>query len=116
MNLFSYSIIVISFVMTILLLACSKSDSNNTNSTNAACDANTSYATSIQPLFTSTCNLSGCHDGLNAAALTNYQVVHDNAAQIKASVSTGRMPKGSTLTAAQKNAIYCWIDNGAKNN
>jgi hypothetical protein len=26
------------------------------------------------------------------------------------------MPKGGTLTTAQKNAIYCWIDNGAKNN
>lgn len=99
-----------------LLIACSKSSSTTTTTTNSSCNANTSYATTISPLFNTSCNLSGCHDGLNAASLNSYQVVHDNAAQIKASISSGRMPKGSTLSNAQKNSIYCWIDNGAKNN
>jgi len=113
-NIFT-SIKIVSVFSVIIFLSCSKSDSNTTT-TNATCDANTSYATTITPLFNSTCNLSGCHDGPTAAALNTYQVVHDNATQIRASISSGRMPKGSTLTAAQKSSIYCWIDNGAKNN
>lgn len=98
------------------VVSCSKSDTTATNTANATCDANTSFNATILPLFNSTCNLSGCHDGPNAAALNNFQVVHDNATQIRASISSGRMPRGGTLTTAQKNSIFCWIDNGAKNN
>ena len=87
-----------------------------TNTANTTCNANTSFSATILPLFNTSCNLSGCHDGPNAAQLNTYQVVHDNATQIRASISSGRMPKGGTLTTAQKNSIYCWIDNGAKNN
>jgi hypothetical protein len=98
-----------------LFISCSKSG-DTTTTANSNCDANTSFSTTILPLFNSSCNLSGCHDGPNAAQLNTYQVVHDNATQIRASISSGRMPKGGTLTNAQKNSIYCWIDNGAKNN
>jgi hypothetical protein len=105
------------FVICIVVMACSKSDTATTNTTTTnACNANTSFNATILPLFNTSCNVSGCHDGPNAAQLNTFQVVHDNAAQIKASVSSGRMPRGSTLTTAQKNAIYCWIDNGAKDN
>ena len=101
----------------LIILSCSKSDSSNaTTTTNTSCNPNTSFSSTILPLFNTSCNLSGCHDGPNAAQLNTYQVIHDNATQIKASISTGRMPKGGTLTTTQKNAIYCWIDNGAKNN
>jgi len=113
-NIFLTTVLFLIFSC-IAFISCTKSDSNTT-ATNATCDANTSYATTITPLFNSTCNLSGCHDGPNAAALNTFQVVHDNATQIRASISSGRMPKGSSLTAAQKSSIYCWIDNGAKNN
>lgn len=96
-------------------ISCSKSDAGNTNTSNS-CNPNTSFSATILPLFNTSCNVSGCHDGPNAAQLNNFQVVHDNAAQIRASISSGRMPKGGSLTTVQKNAIYCWIDNGAKNN
>jgi len=66
----------------------------------------------VHCLFFSFC----CHDENNAAPLNNFQVVHDNASQIRASVSSGRMPRGKTLSVADKTAILCWIDNGAKNN
>lgn len=49
------------------------------------------------------CNLTGCHDP-------------NNAAQIKASVVCGRMPKGRSFNATDKAALICWINNGAKNN
>ena len=109
------TIIVLIVVGNMLLISCSKSG-DNTTTTNSNCDANTSFSATILPLFNSSCNLSGCHDGPNAAQLNTYQVVHDNAAQIRASILSGRMPRGGTLTNAQKNSIYCWIDNGAKNN
>lgn len=99
-----------------LMVACSKNTATNTAMDMSTCNPNTSFSKTILPLFTSTCNTSGCHDGPNAAALDNFQVVHDNASQIRASVSSGRMPRGKTLSVADKTAILCWIDNGAKNN
>jgi hypothetical protein len=111
---FTSIIFSIGFVL-LVVVACSKSTDTSTT-TNTTCDANTSFSNTILPLFNANCNLSGCHDGPNAAALNTFQVVHDNAAQIRASILSGRMPKGGTITTAQKNSIYCWIDNGAKNN
>jgi hypothetical protein len=112
----TYFLILISACICFSVISCSKSDSSTTNTANTTCNANTSFSATILPLFNTSCNLSGCHDGPNAAQLNTFQVVHDNATQIRASISSGRMPKGGTLTTAQKNAIYCWIDNGAKNN
>jgi hypothetical protein len=106
-------ILTITFIM--VVVACSKNSATDTPVA-ATCDPNTSFSKTILPLFNSTCNTSGCHDGPNAAALNNFQVVHDNASQIRASISTGRMPKGKALAITDKNAIFCWIDNGAKNN
>jgi hypothetical protein len=60
--------------------------------------------------------MPGCHDDQVITALKDFQTVHDGAAQIKLSIMTGKMPKNRTITTAEKNAIYCWIDNGAKNN
>ena len=111
-----YFLTIVAACICFSVISCSKSDSSTTNTTNTTCNANTSFSATILPLFNTSCNLSGCHDGPNAAQLNTYQVVHDNATQIRASISSGRMPKGGTLTTAQKNSIYCWIDNGAKNN
>jgi len=107
--------IIFSLVFSILIIACSKNAATNTNTT-ATCNPNTSYSATILPLFNTSCNTNGCHDGNNAAALNNFLVIHDNAAQIRASVSTGRMPKDKPLSAIDKSAILCWIDNGSKNN
>lgn len=111
----SIQIYWIATLLVLVIVACSK-NSDSTTATVATCNPNTSFSKTILPLFNSTCNTSGCHDGPNAAALNNFQVVHDNASQIRASISTGRMPKDKTLALTDKNAIICWIDNGAKNN
>ena len=108
--------IVSTLIICFFIFSCSKSSDSSTVNTNTSCNPNTSFSATILPMFNATCNLSGCHDGPNAAQLNNFQVVHDNATQIRASISSGRMPKNGTLTTAQKNAIYCWIDNGAKDN
>jgi hypothetical protein len=105
----------IALAVILISISCSKSNDSATTAS-ATCNPNTSFAQTVLPILNNNCNLSGCHDPNNAAILNNYQVVHDNAAQIKASVVSGRMPKGKTFNATDKNALICWIDNGAKNN
>lgn len=101
--------------ITLIGIACSKS-SDTTTAVAATCNPNTSFSQTVLPILNTNCNLSGCHDPNNAAELNNFTVVHDNAAQIKASVVSGRMPKGRSFNATDKAALICWIDNGAKNN
>jgi len=115
MKIRSYQVYLLALTFTMVVVACSKNAADTTPVT-ASCDANTSFIKNILPLFNSSCNTSGCHDENNAAPLNNFQVVHDNASQIRASIASGRMPKGKTLAIADKNVIFCWIDNGAKNN
>jgi hypothetical protein len=80
------------------------------------CDLTISYNTTIKPIISKNCNLSGCHDGSTTTSLADYITLRDGAVQIKSAVSTGRMPKNATLSVSDKNAIICWVDNGAKNN
>lgn len=100
-------------VMFFLLISCSKSSDNLALNT---CDPNVSYARTILPILNTNCNTSGCHDDITTTALNNYQIVHDGAMQIKISIIAGRMPKNKVLQTSEKNAILCWVDNGAKNN
>lgn len=92
------------------LLSCNKNSVENT------CDPAISFVNTVKPIFDKSCNTAGCHDDLVITALNKFQTVHDGAQQIKISIQAGRMPKGGTLSFTDKNAIFCWIDNGAKNN
>lgn len=77
------------------------------------------FSANVAPLIQSSCATSGCHNagsGNGPGALTNYAQINAAKAQIRSSVLSGSMPKNSTLTAAQKNSIICWIDAGAANN
>jgi len=96
----------------VAIVGCSKADGAVAD----VCDPNTSFINTVKPILDKNCNTSGCHDDIVITALNNYQFVHDGAAQIKISVQAGRMPKGGKLSIADKNALFCWIDNGAKNN
>jgi hypothetical protein len=117
MKKISQTIIVIAFIisLTLIEIACSKT-SSNTNNELYACDSNISFTNTVKPILDHNCNYAGCHDDQVITALNNYQTVHDGAAQIKLSILTGKMPKNRTIAAADKSAIFCWIDNGAKNN
>jgi hypothetical protein len=78
-----------------------------------------SFSTDVNPIFQGVCATSNCHAaGSNngPGALTNYQQVFNNRSAIRTAVANGTMPQNSSLTAAQKNAILCWIDSGAPNN
>ena len=106
-------IIAISFSLSIISVQCSKKTDIKVALT---CDPMISFSNTVKPILDRNCNTAGCHDDQVITALNTFQIVHDGAAQIRLSISTGKMPKNRTISDADKNAIFCWIDNGAKNN
>ncbi len=80
---------------------------------------NVSFSRDIQPIIQSRCAVSGCHDassGNKGGPFTNYTQIQFKASNIKAQVTSGAMPQGGSLTAAQIKLISCWVDAGAVNN
>jgi len=79
-----------------------------------------SFAADVKLIVDSKCSAnSGCHgtgSSNGPGVLTTYAAISQNKNQISAAVSSGIMPKGSSLTSDQKNKILCWIQNGAQNN
>jgi len=84
-----------------------------------SCTGTKSFASEVHPIFQTVCSNAGCHEASSTngpGPLTNYQQIFNARTSIRSAVSSGTMPKNTTLTATQKNAILCWIDNGAPNN
>jgi hypothetical protein len=106
----------------IVIISCTKSSvNNNSNPTNnnITCTGTKSFASDVSPIIQSVCASSGCHDASSTngpGPLTNYLQVFNARATIRPAIVSGAMPKNSSLSASQKNAIICWIDNGAVNN
>jgi mono/diheme cytochrome c family protein len=90
-------------------------------------DTTICFQDQIMPIFSSNCNMAGCHDGSNSEAqqLTSYayimnDIVAYNPSQsdiYRAITGTGGdpMPPTGSLTPAQINLIYRWINQGAQN-
>ena len=79
-----------------------------------------SFTTDVSPVFQTSCAInSGCHatgSGNGPGPLVNYSQIFNARGGIRPEVASGHMPLNATLTATEKNAILCWIDNGAPNN
>jgi hypothetical protein len=101
------------YFLILFLISCKKSDSVQTT---AVCSSTISYKNQVHSIFVANCTSSNCHDGNALPSLGEYLTAHDAATQIKSSVKSGVMPKNGTLSASDKSAIICWIDNGALNN
>jgi hypothetical protein len=101
-------------------IACKKSSSNNNTATVDCTGVTAKFSTDALPVITSQCATnSGCHAAgasNSGGALTNYNEINARKSNIKTTILNGSMPKGSSLSAAQKQSIICWIDNGALNN
>jgi hypothetical protein len=95
----------------IIASSCKKKDATPTN-----CSTTLSFAKDIQPIINTNCAISGCHNGTTKPNLTQYSGVQAAASDIKSQVSSGSMPQGRTLTSTDKDALLCWIANGAANN
>lgn len=109
-------------IVLVIIVSCTKGNVDNSgtnNNNNPICTGTKSYATDVSPIISSICASSGCHDASSVngpGPLTTYQQVFNARATIRSAVASGLMPQNSTLPADQKNAILCWIDNGALNN
>ncbi len=124
-------------IIWLLMLAGCVKDKSDT-STCTTCSA-TSFKTDIIPIFNQYCATAGCHHGSYASnghlnldsavayaqitqAGTGY-VIDSNANnsifydQIVSPVNaSGHMPTGSQLPPCLTQKIYCWIQQGARNN
>jgi uncharacterized membrane protein len=95
------------------------------------CETDTiSFATEVQPIFTSNCNMSGCHNSQDRAEGVNLSSYSGAANQVKAGnpssselyeviTATGskKMPPAGSpaLSADQISTIKTWIEQGAEN-
>jgi hypothetical protein len=111
-----------SVLILLVIISCTKnSDTTNSSNTNnnVTCTGTKTFSADVSPIIQSVCAASGCHDASSSngpGPLTNYQQVFNARTAIRAAVASGTMPKNSSLSANQKSAIICWIDNGATNN
>lgn len=105
-----------------ITVSCSKDGSSGgggTTTLDCSTVSNKAFAADINPIIQASCNVAGCHaaGSFNGpGALTNYTQVSGSASSIRTAVSSGKMPQGSTLSAAQKNSIICWVNSGSPNN
>jgi len=114
-----FKMLKFSFPLLIILIfinACSKKPEFTADCSGPA----KSFITDVSPVFQTSCAInSGCHATGSAngpGPLLNYSQIFNAQADIRSAVASGHMPLNATLTASQKNAILCWIDNGAPNN
>jgi uncharacterized membrane protein len=116
-NILSLSILLVAAI------ACNKKDdsgSGNNNTSLSCTGVAATFAANASPVIVSKCATgSGCHGSgatNSGGVLTTHAQISAKKDAIKASVVNGSMPKNSTLTTAEKQAIVCWIDAGALNN
>jgi hypothetical protein len=112
-------ILATAVILITVLLSCKKSSSNN--STTVDCTNSTAkFSTDASPVIMSKCATnSSCHASgasNSGGVLTTYTLIVAKKSNIRSSIINGSMPQGSSLTTAEKQAIVCWIDNGALNN
>ena len=115
-------------ILTLFIVSCKKdkaakvSDAGTTTTTTASpCDSiNTDFTTQIQPVFMSSCAVSGCHNSTsNASGYTfeTYAQISSNSsiamATIKYVNGFSPMPKFSAkLPDSTIQKLDCWIDKG----
>lgn len=73
------------------------------------------YFNTIEPIMNQSCATSGCHDATTKAdgiELTSFDKVKDAFVDEDAwdEITSNRMPVGSTLSQADKDAIEAWIE------
>lgn len=116
-------LIILLFASVTMIISCSKSSGTGGTTggggVNCSTIANKTFSADVNPIIQSRCAIASCHaaGSLNGPGpLTNYSQIFAARSSIRAAVSSGLMPQGSTLSSNEKNSITCWIDSGAPNN
>jgi PBP1b-binding outer membrane lipoprotein LpoB len=97
------------FVSAGLISGCSKDNATATSYTPTCSGAVKSYKTDVAPIIQASC--SGCHQNFST-----YSQLYASRTSVRSMIVSGQMPQGSSLSTVQKDAIVCWMDNGAANN
>ena len=109
-------------VVFIFFYACKKQSGDGSNSSgDVDCSGPAkSFITDVNPIIQAFCSASpGCHGNGSSngpGPLVNYAQLFNSRASVRSAVASGAMPFNRSLSTSQKNAILCWIDNGAPNN
>ena len=94
-----------------LISSCGTSNSNSSKMTpiNVACNSTNPpvYTNDVEFILKNNC--SSCHSGFDS-----YSGALGSAASIETQVFNGTMPRNSSLTAADKDAVVQWVACGSK--
>jgi uncharacterized membrane protein len=115
-------------IIAVLAVASCKHESQNPDDPTGTAD-DICFERDILPIFQSNCAMSGCHDAstqANGVQLTSYSTIMNtgeiepgkpNSSEAYREIANGKMPPyGYTpLRQAQKDLLYKWIADGAKN-
>jgi hypothetical protein len=115
----SFALITIIIPAIVIIVSCSKGDSVPPATIDCSAVTSKTFAADVNPIIQTFCNQASCHDVASTngpGPLTNYTQVFSARTAIRGQITAGLMPQNTTLTAAQKNSIICWIDNGAPDN
>jgi hypothetical protein len=114
----TFAIVSILFLSVAFIASCNKSNPGQI-AIDCSTVTNKNFATDVNPLIQTLCNQPSCHNVASVngpGPLTNYTQVFNARIAIRGQVEAGLMPQNTTLNAAQKKSIICWIDGGAPNN
>jgi hypothetical protein len=103
-------LIVIMLISIGLWTGCSKISNSNTSYTPTCSGAVKSYKTDVAPIMKTYC--AGCHN----SKFSTYASLSSDKNNVSGQIESGSMPRGSSLTSTQKDAVLCWISSGAPNN
>ena len=108
-NMFMKKLVFLSSltILAVAIVSCKKTSATVANS--PSCSSVKSYSVDARPVIQGNC--VSCH-----SSYSSYTGASASASSIRSSIINGTMPKGTTLTSAQKDNIICWIDAGAPNN
>ncbi|AWW33277.1 2-polyprenyl-6-methoxyphenol hydroxylase [Echinicola strongylocentroti] len=83
-------------------------------------DVSSTLSGDVQSIITSNCATSGCHvSGTGRVDFTDKQNIIEYASTINSYTQSGFMPpsgSGHSLTAGEKDKIFCWVSAGAQDN
>ncbi len=103
-------IVIVIMLMSIgLWTGCSKISNSNSSYTPSCSGAIKSYKTDVAPLIKTYC--SGCHSNFST-----YTSLYADRNNVSGQIENGNMPRGTSLSSTQKDAVICWISSGAPNN
>ena len=125
MKKLKYKIIVPLFlgllISTSIIVSCAKDKVPLPVIDASSCTPNISYTNEIKPIMTNYC--VSCHNSKNQSGgynLSTYDGVSLNTSKVLGSIrqdgSALSMPQDSKLADSLIQKVYCWINQGAKNN